>query len=108
MEQRQDHDAAQVIFLSGTLAVYAGRYTTNDPYKTVTVAKENGRLVARIGGLTVWMTPAQPDRFGGYSDPFSGPDAMQFHRNESGAIAGFDWGDRFDWGTTRFDRVNGE
>ncbi len=87
---------------SEALAAYAGRYTTDDPYRTVTITQEAGQLVARMGGLTASMTPAQPDLFGGYSNPFSGPEAIQFHRNDDGTLSGFVWDD------TRFQRADGE
>lgn len=73
------------------LAAFEGTYQTDDPYEKVIVKLENGELVARMGGLASWLTPAKKDLFGGFTDPFSGPEAIQFVRDGNGGIVGFEW-----------------
>ena len=74
---------------SRELAAYAGYYKSDDPYLDATVAEEDGRLVVRVGGSATWLTPASEGLFGGYTAPFSGPDAVPFQRDAKGKATGF-------------------
>ena len=73
------------------LAGYEGKYDSNDPYRNVVIALEEDQLVARMGGLTAWLTPATEGVFGAYANPFAEPEAITFEYDLNDKVVGFMW-----------------
>ncbi len=76
------------------LRQFAGTYNSDDPYRKVSITVDGKHLVAKMGGLSLQLTPAKKDLFGGFTTPFSGPDAITFQRDAAGSISGFMWDGR--------------
>jgi CubicO group peptidase (beta-lactamase class C family) len=72
------------------LGAFEGRFTMGDSYKDVKIRNAKGQLLLVMGGLRAWLAPAQPDLFGVYTGPFSGPDPIAFQRSEDGVVTGFE------------------
>ena len=75
------------------LRSYVGSFESDDPYLTAEVTLEDGQLWITVGGTRAWLIPAVEDLFGSYTDPFSGPEPMQWTRDDAGAVTGFTWQD---------------
>ena len=73
------------------LTVYQGNYDSDDPYRKVAIFSESDQLVARMGGLVAWLTPATPGVFGAFTNPFADPEALVFAYDASGEVTGFTW-----------------
>ena len=73
------------------LEAYCGAYVSDDPYLSAEVRNESGVLRVQIGGIRGWLEPASTDLFGGFTDPFSGPEPVPFERDTKGAVNGFQW-----------------
>jgi len=56
----------------------------------VTTRHAGGKLLLQMGGLRGWLAPASSDLFGVYTAPFSGPDPIEFERDDDGHITGFE------------------
>jgi len=75
------------------LAAYQGRYETDNLPVGAAITLENGALVMNLGDYRQTLRPAQPDVFGGQSDPTDPPDRFDFQRDAAGRLVSFTWDD---------------
>lgn len=75
------------------LSAYAGSYQPESIRASARVSVEGDGLVFQLGGYRSVLRPAQPDLFGGQTNPFDGADRYDFVRSEAGEVVAFTWND---------------